>query len=714
MTIRMLQAWNGLPEQLVTTLSGGEESRLVGLGLASFDLDGPADNVRMAQIATDAGGNVFGMVVNTIADLKALSAGQFLSVQVLGYYAAGDGGGDIFRWNSTSTAADNGGTVIIPNSAPGTGRWERVYQAIDVKKFGAKGDGITDDTAAIQACFTFLKTVGGGTLFLPKGVYTLVGDVVWNALSNISFVSDGKESTILKITTGSLYIKSPTNVSFDGVTFSGNSLPVTQQTVWVSNYNGIAFKKCNFKNFGTNSGTKPGSCCLHLLARDVTDSFTAAGNSSDALIDGCTFEGGSRKTNFAVRVFTEFTVAETSTNTGVIITNSTVNEFNWNAVEIAGPNTSNVIVSNCVANLCGLTPFDLDKGCHDCIISDVNINRLLGNADSAAYAARITAVNVQGVDASTYYAYNNLVDGVTVNFLASDLADFNGALAQGAAFVSLAYARNNVIKNIVARCDSVPTLSVAGKPALACVFSTTASGNVVSDVLCVNAAEGVIYDYHDAAIGSVFNEFRNIKNIGTLAREAVVVRADTLAPRNKFENLNFISSLSSSYVSANNSLVHLSGTSTVAMVVIENSYLITTTAGKFGVDFKIPRIALNRVEIDIPDEVNFFATGLTGIRLHFGSNTWRGNAVNVANAFANLIATTVTYQNTAADWERGAWGTNANPSVMWVSSATPTTGLHVHGSKIFKNAPIAGDFIGWVCTTAGAPGTWKTFGTIAV
>lgn len=56
MTIRMLKAWNGLPEQLVTTLSGSEESRLVGLGLASFDLDGPAENVRMAQLATDAGG----------------------------------------------------------------------------------------------------------------------------------------------------------------------------------------------------------------------------------------------------------------------------------------------------------------------------------------------------------------------------------------------------------------------------------------------------------------------------------------------------------------------------------------------------------------------------------------------------------------------------------------------------------------------------------
>ena len=45
----------------------------------------------MAQLVTA------GSVVNTIADLKALAAGQFSSVHVLGYYAAGDGGGDVFR-----------------------------------------------------------------------------------------------------------------------------------------------------------------------------------------------------------------------------------------------------------------------------------------------------------------------------------------------------------------------------------------------------------------------------------------------------------------------------------------------------------------------------------------------------------------------------------------------------------------------------------------
>ena len=56
MTIRMLQAWNGLHQQkIVTTLSGSDEAALVAAGIATYDLDGPAENLRMAQLATDAG-----------------------------------------------------------------------------------------------------------------------------------------------------------------------------------------------------------------------------------------------------------------------------------------------------------------------------------------------------------------------------------------------------------------------------------------------------------------------------------------------------------------------------------------------------------------------------------------------------------------------------------------------------------------------------------
>lgn len=46
-------------------------------------------------------------------------------------------------------------------------------------------------------------------------------------------------------------------------------------------------------------------------------------------------------------------------------------------------------------------------------------------------------------------------------------------------------------------------------------------------------------------------------------------------------------------------------------------------------------------------------------------------------------------------------------------SAAPTTGTWRAGDIVYSTAPAAGGSIGWVCTTAGMPGTWKSFGSIA-
>jgi parallel beta-helix repeat protein len=42
---------------------------------------------------------------------------------------------------------------------------------ITPQQFGAKGDGITDDTAAIQAALDYVASLGGGTVFVPDGIY---------------------------------------------------------------------------------------------------------------------------------------------------------------------------------------------------------------------------------------------------------------------------------------------------------------------------------------------------------------------------------------------------------------------------------------------------------------------------------------------------------------------------------------------------------------
>ena len=50
-----------------------------------------------------------------------------------------------------------------------------VVQIINVKKYGAKGDGVTDDTAAIQACIDLATANGGGRIYFPRGEYIVSG-----------------------------------------------------------------------------------------------------------------------------------------------------------------------------------------------------------------------------------------------------------------------------------------------------------------------------------------------------------------------------------------------------------------------------------------------------------------------------------------------------------------------------------------------------------
>ena len=44
---------------------------------------------------------------------------------------------------------------------------------IDVKAYGAVGDGVTNDTAAFNAALQSLADAGGGTCLVPKGTYII-------------------------------------------------------------------------------------------------------------------------------------------------------------------------------------------------------------------------------------------------------------------------------------------------------------------------------------------------------------------------------------------------------------------------------------------------------------------------------------------------------------------------------------------------------------
>lgn len=101
--------------------------------------------------------------VSTIADLKSYAVTTTMpDLLVRGYHDVNDGGGGWFRYSSTYGGAENGGTIFRPDSvAPASdGRWIRVLpqpNRYHVRWFGARGNGSTDDTQAIQNALDILQ-----------------------------------------------------------------------------------------------------------------------------------------------------------------------------------------------------------------------------------------------------------------------------------------------------------------------------------------------------------------------------------------------------------------------------------------------------------------------------------------------------------------------------------------------------------------------------
>lgn len=92
---------------------------------------------------------------------------------------------------------------------------------INVKTYGAVGDGVTDDTAAFDAALKKLADAGSGTCLVPKGTYLLSASGITSRVkSNVHLVGEGHAS-ILKIAampSGPLIVGDGNNWSIENLT----------------------------------------------------------------------------------------------------------------------------------------------------------------------------------------------------------------------------------------------------------------------------------------------------------------------------------------------------------------------------------------------------------------------------------------------------------------------------------------------------------------
>jgi hypothetical protein len=182
----------------------------------------------------------------------------------------GDGGGGTFYWDASDLSAEvaadtQSGIYVAPNSdsTGASGAWVRQYSgAVNVRWFGADGDGTTDDTAAIRAAFAFSKN-----LFFSAGVYIVDGSDTGVLLivdaNGVSLRGEGFGVTRLQGkpgATGFTWIKGDdsarANVAINGLWFYGNAASRgtgEDYFIWANNADSWNIEQCKFEDARSTS-----------------------------------------------------------------------------------------------------------------------------------------------------------------------------------------------------------------------------------------------------------------------------------------------------------------------------------------------------------------------------------------------------------------------------------------------------------------------------
>jgi len=175
---------------------------------------------------------VLDMTTPVVAD----RLGKYLAFDSLGLPVAsvGTGNDSALRTDLANATAVSAGSRLSGFRQTGTGATARTVDdklkdTVSVKDFGAVGDGVTDDAAAIQSAIDFVKTQTGGIVFFPAGRYRIVtrlklqNTYASNICIKLCGVGNGNSNVSASSTRGSLIIGETALTSQMMVEMSGGS-----------------------------------------------------------------------------------------------------------------------------------------------------------------------------------------------------------------------------------------------------------------------------------------------------------------------------------------------------------------------------------------------------------------------------------------------------------------------------------------------------------
>jgi hypothetical protein len=139
-------------------------------------------NIKASTDGTQGIIGVGGVDQMTVSNAGVVTANSFVG-NITGNLTGNVTGGGTFSGNASSA------TAIATGSTTARSLANRFADVVNVKDFGAVGDGVADDTAAIQAAINKIASIGSGTIVFPHGTFLVTSGFL--ITTPVTFVGDG-------------------------------------------------------------------------------------------------------------------------------------------------------------------------------------------------------------------------------------------------------------------------------------------------------------------------------------------------------------------------------------------------------------------------------------------------------------------------------------------------------------------------------------------
>ena len=563
-------------------------------------------------------------------------------------------------------------------SGNGTAEYSRTVQSklretVSVKDFGAVGNNVADDTVAIQAALDSLTA--GGQLYFPPGTYLVSGGgLLLQPKSNTTMVGVSGATT-LKISsapsTVSIFgtLNAVSNLIFDGLIFDGNSSVVLGFDTFGLQFpdvGDITVKNCTFKNFVRDG--------MLLGLTTKVDHLT---------VDTCNFSNigfnGVRAYNARMQYINNSRFFD-------FITSS----LDFNPILVENSETTTIVTNNYFSNdsanwLSGNSTLSL--------MSDRSYaagNTIIGGGMIVVHSGPYGRTGIKSYRIIGNSIQNTVSPGIIVN------TDVNTDI-----IVSNNYIQNPFSSGIYIVSVNAPPYT-ANTPVIV-------SNNIIQDI----SNDTYISTFQPACI-----------KVGQTSN-VIVTGNQCITPR--WAGIAILSGANNCTVQGNTIIGQRGQAPTDFLTNVGGGIVVSTSGISFNDD--IFNITINGnfiydfLTTVSPPSNNFRAGGIVAYSdggkileyITITNNVVRnGNGIAIQTYFLkNSTVDGNTIWNSNGDIVDTSSTTLLLNAVIGQYTAAPTTGTWKRGTILYNSTPASAGYVGWACTAAGTPGTWKTFGLIS-